>query len=133
MIMYYDYHNFNHEARSRVMHVSQTSLYLTDLKDKYANNEDVASKVKVVIQLFKNIDYSTLANERNDHETTTNLRGYRSPHLFRGTERDVAAVHKKHRLDIVFHRIGNLAWAYDPDYESMDKERQMSKRKQKSK
>ncbi len=46
-------------------------------------------EIKVVTQIFKDEDYSTLQNEYNDHKLTKNLAGYRSLHLFYGTARDV--------------------------------------------
>ena len=93
---------------------------------------NVSIEVKVVTQLFKDEDYSTLQSEYNDHKFTKNLAGYRSLHLFYGTARDVIVVYKKSKKGhIAFHRIGNHKKVYDPNYQKMDRDRRMKKRRQK--
>ena len=101
----YDCQNLLYAARSRVIQVSSHPSYLADVKEEFVNDEDVASEVKVVIQLFKDEDFSTLKREYNDHELADNLKGHRSIHLFPRTAKDVVIVYKSHKKDahIVFH------------------------------
>ena len=89
------------------------------------------SKIDAVTKLFKEEDDAELKREYNDHELTVGrLAGYRSLHLFAGTAKDVVLVYKKYPNNghVVFHRIGTHDQAYNPDYETMDKKRQMKKR-----
>ena len=130
MIQHSNYDNFFVEARLPVIHVSQHTSFSADINEEYINDIEVSSAVKVVTQLFKDEDYPTLRNEYNDHELTKNLAGYRSLHLFYGTTRSVVIVYKKQKNGhIVFHRIGNHEKVYDPDYQQMDKNRRIKKRK----
>ncbi len=127
----YDYQNLLYEARSRVIQVSSHPSYLADVKEEYVIDEDVVYEVKVVIQLFKDEDYSTLKREYNDHALTrAELSGFRSLHLFPRSTKNVVLVYKSHKkgTHIVFHRIGSHDWIYNPGYEKMDKNRQMKKR-----
>lgn len=129
MIGHYDYYHLLQEARSSVIHASSHPSYLADIKREYANDEYVASEIEIVIDLFKDEDYSTIKSEYNDHELTDDLTGYRALHLFPRTTRDVVIVYKIHRsgAHIVLHRIGDHDWVYDEEYETMDKARRYKK------
>ena len=86
MIQYFNYDEFFVEARRRVIHVSEHTSFSADINEEYRNDFDVLFEVKVITQLFKDEDYSTLTNEYNDHELTErDLVGSRSLHLFCGT------------------------------------------------
>ena len=130
MIQYANYDDFFVEVRRRVIHVSEHTSFTADINDEYRNDFDVSIEIKVVTQIFKDEDYSTLQNEYNDHKLTKNLAGYRSLHLFYGTTRDVIIVYKKSKKGhIAFHRIGNHKKVYDPNYQKMDRNRRMKKRR----
>ena len=113
----------------RTVQVSRHKSFIADLKN-YSGDSDVSFEIHAVTDLFKEKDYPELRDTYNDHELTDNLKGYSSVNLFYGTQKDVVIVYKKHKNDhIAFHRIGNHEKVYDPDYQQMDKNRQMKKRK----
>ena len=58
------------EARRRVIHVFEQTSFSADIHEEYRNDFNVLFEVKVITQLFKDEDYSTLSNEYNDHELT---------------------------------------------------------------
>ena len=113
----------------RAAQVSQHKSFIADLKN-YAGDSEVSFAIHAVTELFKERDYSELEDTYNDHELTDNLKGYSSVNLFYGTQKDVVIVYKKHENGhIAFHRIGNHEKVYDPDYQKLDKNRRMKKRK----
>ncbi len=114
---------------ARVVQVSHHRTFTADLS-KYTGDEKVLPKIHTVTMYFKEKNYFALECEFNNHELTHTLRGFKSIHLFPRTTKDVVIVYKSHRegFHIVFHRIGNHDWVYNPNYEKMDKRRRMKKR-----
>ena len=87
-------------------------------------------EIHAVTELFKEKDCSELRNTYNDHKLTDNLKGYKSIHLFYGTAKDVVVIYKEHENGhFALHRIGNHDWVYDPEYQKMDKNRRIKKRR----
>ena len=118
------------DARQRIIHVSEQMSFTSDFKENYSRDDDVKSEINTVTKLFKEEDEAELKSEYNDHELTEgDLDGFRSLHLFAGTAKDVVLVCIRHSGDghVVFHRLGTHEEVYDPEYEAMDKKRQMKK------